>query len=221
MSAPLSKEQQRGLEHLFSGNARLREEALRHVPEQDRERVRELVKIQKEALRLLDLMMMDLRDSGAEMRKAPNIQFPRRVAVRALAATVDGIIFSLKQVAFAARGLTGVNLTHEELNFLRESDPSGGKVRLPGFRDNFKQTFKLFAKTFHADCGTDFGQDGFSALCDTFDLRHRITHPKSFMTFCVNDSEMKRAATAIDWLSQELQRVLHDSYQSAPKSERP
>ena len=133
-----------------------------------------------------------------------------------LAAAVDGIIFSLKQLALASVGLVGTPLDDNEKEFLSEQPSSSKrkKVRFLPFRANFEQTFKLFAKVYRTSCTTDFSDKGFVALCETFELRHRVMHPKSFMTFGVQDDETKRAGEAIDWLHQELQRLLGASRDS-------
>jgi hypothetical protein len=165
--------------------------------------------------------MADLGSASGELRKNYASQFWRRTAIRSLAATVDGIVFSLKRLALATAGLIRTELKAEELDFLREQQisPTGGKVRLPGFRDNFKRTFKIFARVHRISCSTDFGQKGFEELCQTFEIRHRVTHPKSSVTFCVQDNETKRADKAIEWLSCELQRLLGDCHCSLGKSE--
>jgi hypothetical protein len=111
-------------------------------------------------------------------------------------------------------------MDEDELEFLREQSISAQpkRVRLPPFRDNLKRTFKLFAKVCGVPCPTDFSQRGFEALCETFELRHRVTHPKSFMTFCIRDEEKARAGLAIDWLSEELDRLFNTSRTGLRKS---
>ena len=116
--------------------------------------------------------------------------------------------------------MAGFNFTDDEKSFLSEEAPpskSGKKLKLPPFRDNLKQTFKLFAKIFKIPCPTDFGQDGFEALCETYELRHRIIHPKSYMTFYVSDAEKARAGKAIAWLDSEIRKLLDASSESLGK----
>ena len=208
------------LQQLFSGNSELRERALLAVAAHERDGVREVVKVREDAVPLLGAMMADLGLASGELRKHYASQFWRRTAIRALAATVDGSVFGLKRLALATAGLTGASLTTEEMDFLREQQisPPGGKVRLPGFRENFKQTFKLFAKVHGISCSTDFGPKGFVALCQTFELRHRVTHPKSSLLFCVQDDETKRAGEAMAWLSCEINRLLNDCQNSLGKT---
>ena len=217
-----TKESQRSevlLQQLIGGNSDLRNRALRSVVPKDRERVREILKIRKDADLLIDVLFADLGTASRELRKNYTSQFWRRTAIRALAATVDGIIFSLKQLALATASLIGTSLDEKEREFLSERPISSKrkKVRFLPFRDNLEQTFKLFAKVHGASCCADFADRGFDALCQTFELRHRVMHPKSFMTFGVRDIETRRAGEAIVWLHQELQRLLGASHDALSK----
>ncbi len=64
----------------------------------------------------------------------------------------------------------------------------------------------LLAKAYGISCPTDFNQAGFQALCDTYILRNRLMHPKSFMNFCVSDEEKQKCSDAAAWLHAELNR---------------
>jgi hypothetical protein len=113
--------------------------------------------------------------------------------------------------------MAGFNFTDDGKFFLSEEEPKskgGKKLKLPPFRDNIKQTFKLFGKIYRIPCPTDFGQDGFEALCETYELRHRLIHPKSYMTFCVTDEEKQKFAEAIGWLDREIRKLLDTSSES-------
>ncbi len=172
---------------------------------------------------MIGVSFADLGAASGELRKNYTSQFWRRTAIRALAATVDGIIFGVKQLALASAGLIGTPLDDKEKEFLSEQPISSKrkKVRFLPFRDNFEQTFKLLAKVHRTSCYTNFSGKGFDALCRTFELRHRVMHPKSFMTFCVQDDETKRAGDAIDWRHRELQRLLDASHDSLGKITHP
>ena len=145
------------------------------------------------------------------MRKNPEDQFWRRTTIRALAATVDGIVYCLKQTALSTGEMSEYKFSDEELFLLSEEaveSKCGKKARLPGFRENIKQTFKLFAKVHKISCPTDFSHAGFKALCETYELRHRLMHPKSYFNFCVNDEEKRSAGEAVAWVNGEITRLL-------------
>ena len=200
---------ERLLKELFSGKSTLRERALLSVACEDRQGAREVVKVRQDFELLIQILYSDLGHASGEMRKNPSSQFWRREAIRILTATIDGIVFSLKKVTLAIAGMNKTMLSYDETEFLRERSlqDENKKVRLPPFRDNLKRLFKLFAKVQGMNCPTDFGGKGFDDLCQTYELRHRIMHPKSFLTYCVQDAERKRAGNAIDWLAQELQHL--------------
>jgi hypothetical protein len=205
----LSQQTEILLAQLFSGVDELRERALLAVNPRDRDGIREAVKVREDGCALLEMLMADLGAASTELRNNYASQYWRRNAIRALAATVEGIVFSLKRLALATATVMEIKLEVEELEFLKEESTSiGKKARLPGFRDNLKRTFKLFAKICGTSCSTDFGQGGFNALCQTFELRHRVMHPKSSVAFYIEDDETKRAGEAIEWLSCELQRLI-------------
>jgi hypothetical protein len=173
--------------------------------------MRELIKTKGNADKLFAIMFADLQQASGEMKAHPGDQFWRRTAIRTLAATLDGIIFSLKQTAMATGPMSGFAFNEEELFFLSEEaaeTASGKKMRLPGFRENLKRTFKLFAQIHKISCPTDFNHAGFSSLCDTYELRHKLMHPKSFWDFAVSDEQKQKAAEAIQWLDNEIRNLL-------------
>jgi hypothetical protein len=199
------------LRKLFSGNHVEREQVISiHGPEM-KEQMRNLMKAKGNCDKLFAIMFSDLKHASGEMKAYPGDQFWRRTTIRTLAATLDGIVFCLKQTALATGPMNGFKFSEKELSFLSEEvvEPTTGKKpRLPGFRENLKDTFKLFAKIHKIPCPTDFNQDGFTALCETYELRHRLVHPKSFMTFCVSDDEKQRAGEAVYWLNKEIKELL-------------
>ena len=217
MKANKSQETEILLQQLFSGNTDLRERALLAVPAKDRDAIREVVKVREDAGPLINTMLADLGTASAELRRNYSSQFWRRTAIRALAATVEGAVFSFKRLAFTTAHALGTSMEIGEMDFLREQRSSGGRLPYLRFQDNFKQTLRLFAKAYNVPCNTDFGQNGFEALCQTFELRNRVTHPKSSITFVVTDEETKRAGEALNWLQQEIQRLIDDCQQSLAK----
>ena len=209
--------QEESLRKLFSGNQIEREQIISiHRPEMQ-EQMRNLLRVKANTDHLLQIMLLDLGHASGEMKAHPGDQFWRRTTFRTLAATLDGIIFCLKQTALVTGPMRGFKLTEKESLFLSEEavEPrSGKKQKWLSFRENLKETFKLFAKVHSSPCLTDFNQDGFAALCETYEVRHRVVHPKSFMRFCVTDHEKQRAGEAIAWLDNEIRNLLDASTRS-------
>jgi hypothetical protein len=203
--------QQNSLSKLFSGNHIDREQVISIQRPEMQEQMRNLIKVKGNCDKLFEIMFSDLKYTTGEMKIHPDDQFWRRTMIRTLAATLDGIVFCLKQTALATGPMNGFKFSEKELFFLSEEkvESAGGKKqKLPGFRENLKDTFKLFAKTNKTSCPTDFNQDGFSALCEIYDLRHDLVHPKSFMKFCVSDYQKQRAGEAVYWLNKEINNLL-------------
>jgi len=208
--------QERSL-RLLNGNHNERDRVISiHSPEMQKQ-MRNLIKVKGNREKLFAIMFSDLKHASSEMKAHPGNQFWRRTTIRAFAATVDGIVFCLKQTALATGLMSGFKFSEKELFFLSEEvvDPTPvKKQKLPSFRDNLKGTFKLFAKTNKISCPTDFNQDGFLALCETYELRHRLVHPKSYMTFCVSDHEEQRSGEAKKWLSKEATKLVAECRRS-------
>ena len=178
--------------------------------------MRKFIKAKRYNEMLVAILLSDLSSASKQVKEKPSDHFLRRMTVRCFAAAVDGIVFGLKQFAQATGELTEYKFTSDELFLLTEVPvelKDGKKPRFPVFRDNIKQTFKLFAKVYGTICPTDFNQSGFNSMCETFELRHRLMHPKSYVTFCVTDDEKQKCAEAAAWLHLELNHLLHSDEQ--------
>jgi hypothetical protein len=153
--------------------------------------------------RLVEILMSDLGRVTAELGGSYEDQYIRRNAVRTLAATVEGFLFSIKDMAHSSADFNGQTLTYDENKFLLERRAvlrDGDKHRFIPFKDNFKESFRLYAKCSGYHSPVDFNDDGFAALCETFELRDQLMHPKSYLTFCVTTPQTKRAGKAIEWV---------------------
>ncbi len=212
--------QERALRKLFDGNHLDREQIISLQRPEMREPMRKLFKAKGNADNLFAIMFADMRHASGEMKTNPGDQFWRRTTIRTLAATLDGIIFCLKETTLATGSFSGYKFTDDEVAFLTETmQASGKRPKFLPFRDNLKETFKFFSKVHKTPCGTDFKQDGFVALCETYELRNRLVHPKSAMTFYVSDKEKSRAGEAIMWLDTEIKNLLDScgrQYEQSP-----
>ncbi len=203
--------QENSLRKLLTGNHIEREQVISHQPPEMRPKMRKFIKAKRYNEMLVEILLSDLSCASKQVKEKPDDQFLRRMTVRCFAAAVDGILYGLKQLAQASGELNGYNFTPEELFLLTEQpvdQKNGKKPKFPVFRDNIKQTFKLFAKIYGTTCPTDFNQSGFTSMCDTFELRHRLMHPKSYVTFCVTNDEKQKCAEAAAWLHSELNRLI-------------
>jgi hypothetical protein len=213
--------QENSLRKLLTGNHIEREQIISLQRPEMRPRMRKFIKAKRYNEMLVEILLSDLSCASKQVKEKPSDQFLRRMTVRCFAAAVDGIVFGLKQLAQATGELTEYKFTPEELFLLTEVPveiKGGKKPRFPVFRDNIKQTFKLFAKVYGTVCPTDFNQSGFNSMCETFELRHRLMHPKSYVTFCVTDDEKQKCSEAAAWLHSELNRLLDSCNHGIAKS---
>ncbi len=195
---------------VFSDDSSVREKAIAALAKDVQEDAKIFLKRIQNAKLLQVVLMSDLKEVSVELHKNFNNQFWRRTAIRAFAAAVDGIVFCLKELTHASAGFNKFELNDDENKFLLEGKANlqiGERSKHLVFKDNFKQTFRLFAQVNNFQCPTDFNQDGFSSLCETFELRHQLMHPKSFLTFCVTDEQANRTGKAGGWLYNEIQKL--------------
>jgi hypothetical protein len=211
MKSKQTPAQETSLRKYFYGNQVEREEVISVQRPEMQELMRDLNKVKQNTVNLFSILFSDLSHTSGKMRTNPDDQFWRRMTIRALAAGVDGIVYCLKQNALIGGKISGYKFNDGEFIFLSEESidtKTGKKPRLPVFRENMKQMFNLFYKIHNISCPTDFGHVGFNALCETYELRHRLMHPKSFFTFCVNDEEKRKAGEAVAWLNEEIKKLL-------------
>jgi hypothetical protein len=198
--------QEESLRKLLAGNHLDREQVISVQPPEMRPKIRKFIQVRGNTDKLFEILLSDLSRAGHLVRENADDQFLRRMTIRCFAVAVDGIIYGLKQTALASGEFSGRSFSSSELILLKEEaiEPKGKKPPFPAFQRNIKQTFMLVAKAYGISCPTNFGQDGFKALCDTYTLRNRLMHPKSFMNFCVSDEEKQKCSDAAAWLYLEL-----------------
>jgi hypothetical protein len=208
--------QEVSLQKFFNGTQAEREQVISiHNPEMQ-EKLRELGKSISNINNLFPILFSDLKFASGHMKAHSNDhsceQFWRRTTIRTLAATLDGIVYCTKQNTIACAPIAGYSLSPEELFFLSEistEESKKNKWRLPPFRDNFKLSFKLLSKVHNIPCTINFGVKGFEYLCEVYELRSGLMHPKSYWKFQVDDEQKHRAGEAIKWISEELMKFFN------------
>jgi hypothetical protein len=107
--------QERSLRKLFDGNHLDREQIISLQPPEMREPMRKLLKAKGNAEKLFAIMFADLGHASGEMKANPGNQFWRRTTIRTLAATLDGIIFCLKETTLSTGSFAGYKFTEAEV----------------------------------------------------------------------------------------------------------
>ena len=144
-----------------------------------------------------------------------NQQFWRRTIIRCLLAYTEALVWSMKACTPLIASVSNTKLTVADLEILHEQRTISrdGKTEVrPNFlkfRDNLKATFSLFAKAY----GTNFKVEcnkGFDALCEIYDLRSRLMHPKEPFDINVSDSNTASVEQGYLWLSNEYARLMDE-----------
>ena len=84
------------------------------------------------------------------------------------------------------------------------------------FRDNIKATFTVFAKAHATQVALRCGDAGFNDLCDTFELRNKLMHPKSLFDLEVSDKAVAAADQGMKWFDSTLRAVLEQCGSQLP-----
>lgn len=128
----------------------------------------------------------------------------------------------LKQVTPSCADFFGVSLTDSDLKIVTERrtyvEAGVAKTKpvyLP-FRDNLKETFKIFAKAHTIPFSTDFSVSGFVELCEAFELRNKLMHPKIVFDLGVEDEALDGADRGLKWFKTSLVQLLKDCGEKLP-----
>ena len=148
-----------------------------------------------------------------EARDKRNQQFWRRTIIRGLLSYIDSLLWHLKQGMPIFASISNVQLTSADLEIIRErrTVKINGKTEIRSnhlkFRDNIKATFSLFGKVcglkFKVTCDKDF-----DALCNTYNRRSHLMHPKKPSDLNVTDSDIAVSKQGVKWLQRDYGRLM-------------
>jgi hypothetical protein len=151
-----------------------------------------------------------------------NQQFWRRTIIRCILAYTEALIWNTKHGIPIITTISWVQIPSNELEIIREEKTVtiNGKTEIKPnflkFRDNLKATFKLFAKAHGADFKINCDQN-FDALCETYELRSRLMHPKKPFDPDVSDTAIVASQRGVKWLSDEFCRLMTECQEAIPK----
>jgi hypothetical protein len=151
-----------------------------------------------------------------------NQQFWRRTIIRCILAYIEAVNWNLKHGIPIIASVSNVELTAGELELIQEQRTiviNGRPEIRPKFlkfRDNLKAAFSLFGKVHGENFNVNCDQ-GFDALCKTYELRSRLMHPKRPMDPSVSDSDIAVSQRGLKWLSLEYRRLMEQCIQAVPK----
>jgi hypothetical protein len=151
-----------------------------------------------------------------------NQQFWRRTMIRCVLAYIEALTWNVKHGIPIIASISRFKLTSADFEIIQEQrtvEVDGRPEVRPKFlkfRDNLKATFSLFGKVHGENFKVNCNQD-FDALCKTYDLRSRLTHPKGPMDPNVSDSDIALSQQGLKWLSWEYRRLMEQCTKAIPK----
>jgi hypothetical protein len=179
-------------------------------------------KLNRQLLLTIDVLDADVKFAADQWRKDPSNQFWRRTLVRCLCASTEGALGMLKNIMPESAKFFEVALTPRELEVATErrqtienGTPRTKRVFLP-FSDNLKETLKIFAKIHAVEIAIKYDVSGFKDLCNTFELRNKLMHPKGPFDLGVTDGAVDAAERGTQWFLCSLHGLLNECAKRLP-----
>ncbi len=183
-----------------------------------------IAKMGKQLTLTIAVLDSDVKFAAVQWRKSQSDQFWRRTLVRCLCALAEGVLGLLKNLAPDSAKFFEVELTAKDIevaterrNYI-ENGIQRSKPAFLKFSENLKETFKLFAKTHTVQFEIRYEEPGFKALCDTFDSRNKLMHPKGLFDLEVSDQAVDAADQGMKWFDSALSNLLQECGKKLPFS---
>ena len=190
-----------------------------HTDVGQRKKAEALHKLQKKLNLAFEVLDSDLRFAEEQWAKDESSQFWRRTLVRCFCASIEGILSLLKNVTPDIADYFEVALTPKDMEVITErsmgKDGNPKKFFLP-IRDSIKTTLKLYAKAHTIQVPVKYDVRGIDDLENTFELRHRLMHPKDLFGLQVSDQAIDAVIRSDKWFGDVLRFVLGKCVKQRP-----
>jgi hypothetical protein len=137
-----------------------------------------------------------------------------RMLVRSIFSTIEGIVYSMKQLAISASRIEGT-LTFPELILCREksahiTDKGEAKVQSAKiqFLNNFRFSFGILAKALQLSFKLDTNCVGWNRLVVSAKIRDRLAHPKRPSDLELSDEEIGGVIEAYQWFNKQVETLV-------------
>ncbi|MPN36821.1 hypothetical protein SDC9_184333 [bioreactor metagenome] len=157
----------------------------------------------------------DLNEALSRWEQDQNSQFWSRTAFRCLSAAIEARLFAFRKMAEQLGAANFVQFTKGELEILTEQrqvastvGPATVKPKFLQFPDTVRESFRLFGKSVSVNVNVNYGDEGFSSLCDTFKVRNRLMHPKGPFDVQVSPKDIDTANQGVKWFNLTYRDVL-------------
>jgi hypothetical protein len=147
----------------------------------------------------------DVREARLRV-DASDLQFDRRAYIRAVFASVEGMVFEFKRVLLVAHDGGILKLTPAEAAILREETYDLSETGKPVVRTKYSSllpTLRFAVSLFGRMLGVQYEPAvdgaGWQAFRQALEIRNRVTHPRSLEEGQLSDEDLKVVHQANDW----------------------
>lgn len=141
------------------------------------------------------------------------LMFWRRNSTRATFAFVEGMTNFLKSSAVEHAEVFDGKLSADELGLLtgkgepyinEKGDVAYSRPAFPKFLNDVRFSFKMFSKAFGFEQELDVGNNGWSQVRQSVEIRHRVVHPKDVSELEITDEEVETIESALTWFDHQV-----------------
>jgi hypothetical protein len=141
-------------------------------------------------------------------------QQKRRNLVRAVAAFIEAMLYKIRRLTLTTAPAIEDAALKLALSESQIEITDAGHVRQKNLRistsASFKFTFRAFDSAFKLNCCPDFTEQGYLDVVACFSVRDRLMHPKSEVSVCVSDDEIRGALRGYAWVNSRLVLLLRE-----------
>jgi hypothetical protein len=181
------------------------------VTENQKRKALEVRKATKDLVFALQILREDTRFAEQQLiqHKTSHDQTCRRTLVRCACAFVEGTLSFMKVTAIPAANFFDVSLSEKEIEFItgRKTKPGKPVPFLP-FRENLKETLKVFVKAHGVLMEIKYDEAGFKDLHEMFKLRNRLMHPKTLSDVGVSDEALNGSIRGFNWFDAQGVKIM-------------
>jgi hypothetical protein len=165
------------------------------------------IKALTELKELYELLQVDVSKS-LNLLQGKGDQFASRVFIRSVFASIEGIVFRLKQAALEVAVDIEADLSKPEIALLAEETYELGEKGEPitktsflQLQKNLKFAFHIFARVFDIEYKLKVDDAGWASFLGAIKIRNRITHPKHVQDIEISVKDVEIVSAALMWFT--------------------
>jgi hypothetical protein len=181
------------------------------MTEEQKRKAKEIQKATKDMILALQILREDTRfaEHLLNQHKTSHEQTCRRTLIRCACAFVEGTLSLMKVTAIPAANFFDISLSGKETEFVTGREIKTGKpIPFLPFRENLKETLKVFMKAHDVSVEIKHDESGFKDLHEMFKLRNRLMHPKILSDVGVSDEALKGSIRGFNWFDAEGVKIM-------------